>query len=114
MGLFHDEPPLKCGGLHGHRGVHHEILCAVIQEERSDWQALTAATLHNAPLRIIEQMCCSTFPLRTTLAPGRLARIRPRGSEARAELPHAGGINGTARFGTDLRCSNRSLGDHTP
>ena len=49
--------------IHGHRGVHHEILRAVIQEERSDWQALTAATLHNAPLRIME-MCCSTFPLR--------------------------------------------------
>ena len=47
------EPPLKYSGLHGRRGVHHEILCAVVQEERSDWQALTAATLHNAPLRII-------------------------------------------------------------
>src|SRR5215831_14994308 len=46
MALFHDEPPLKCGGLHGHRGVHHEILCAVIQEEKYDWQALTAAALH--------------------------------------------------------------------
>jgi len=34
--------------------VNHEILCAVIQEECPDWQALTAATLHNAPLRTID------------------------------------------------------------
>jgi hypothetical protein len=33
LGLFHDEPPLKCGSLDGRQGVHHEILCAVIEEE---------------------------------------------------------------------------------
>src|SRR5487761_132860 len=33
LGFFHDEPPLKCGSLDGRRGAHHEILCAVIQEE---------------------------------------------------------------------------------
>ena len=32
--------------------VHHEILCAVIQQERTDPQALTPTTLHNAPLYI--------------------------------------------------------------
>ena len=32
---------------------HHEILCAVIQEKWFDWRALTEATLHNVPLRII-------------------------------------------------------------
>jgi hypothetical protein len=30
--------------------VHHEILCAVIQAEGTDQQALTAATPHNVPL----------------------------------------------------------------
>src|SRR5207302_11383779 len=39
--------------FHGRRGVHHEILCAVIQEESTERQALTAATLHNAPLHTI-------------------------------------------------------------
>ena len=34
--------------------VHHEILCAVIQEKWLDWQALSEATLHNVPLRIID------------------------------------------------------------
>ena len=38
--------------------VHHEILCAVIQEKWLDWQALSEATLHNVPLRII---CLSTL-----------------------------------------------------
>jgi hypothetical protein len=33
--------------------VHHEILCAVIQAEGTDQQALTAATLHNVPLHIV-------------------------------------------------------------
>ena len=60
MRLFHDEPPLKGGGLHGRRGVHHEILCAVIQAEGTDQQALTAATLHNASLHIIFCGCGQT------------------------------------------------------
>jgi hypothetical protein len=33
--------------------VHHEILCAVIQAEGTDQQALTAATPHNVSLHIV-------------------------------------------------------------
>jgi len=56
--------------------VHHGVLCAVIQEGWSDCQGLTEATLHNVPVRIIPQMCCSTF----NLCPGRSAyeRTGPR------------------------------------
>ena len=41
--------------------VHHEMLCSVIQEEEIDRPALIAATLHNAPLHIGSDMCCSTY-----------------------------------------------------
>ncbi len=34
--------------------INHEILCAVIQEEWPGRQALSDATLHNAPLRTID------------------------------------------------------------
>ena len=44
--------------------VHHGILCAVIQQRGPDAQAVTQETSHNHPLRIIQQMCCSTFLLR--------------------------------------------------
>ena len=54
MGLFSYELPLKCGRLHGRRGVRHEILCTAIQEEGTCRQALTVVTLHNGPLHIIE------------------------------------------------------------
>jgi hypothetical protein len=54
--LLHDGPPLKSGSLRGRQEVHHEILCAVIQAEGVDYQALTAATLHNAPLQIMQSI----------------------------------------------------------
>ena len=31
--LLHDGPPPKSGSLRGRQDVHHEILCAVIQQE---------------------------------------------------------------------------------
>src|SRR5215469_8366823 len=64
--LLHDGPLLKSGSLRGRQEAHHEILCAVIQKERTDWQALTAATLHNVSLHIMQ----SIFSLAARRHPG--------------------------------------------
>ena len=40
-----------------------KFLCAVTKKDDRYYQVLTEATLHNIPLRIIDEMCCSTFDL---------------------------------------------------
>jgi hypothetical protein len=44
--------------------VYHGILCALIQVNQHPSERITQPTLHNAPLRIINQMCSCTFNLR--------------------------------------------------
>jgi hypothetical protein len=42
---------------------HYRTLCAVSKRDDSAWQAFSKRTLHKLQLRIIAQMCCSTFAL---------------------------------------------------